>query len=148
MNTTAGFAGALARVNLVETSADDNRGVPIIEVAITRDGTQPSVGDAEQLGRLLTIAPHLYALVVEATEVWPAEFDAPPDVDRYVSGADLIDWFDSWRSRAKEVLANARVARIGRSAGQGGHHTPSAETHGPLIAREHGTSCAHEATPR
>jgi hypothetical protein len=54
------------------------------------------------------MAPLLYALVVEATQVWPAEFDAPPDVDRYISGADLVDWFDGWRGRAKEALATAR----------------------------------------
>lgn len=114
MSTTPGFGDALARINIVETGADDNRGIPIIEVTIPQ--TQPNLRPVEQLARMLTIAPLLYALVVEATKVWPAEFDAPLDVDRYIWGADLINWFDNWRSRAKEALATARRAHIVRSA--------------------------------
>lgn len=122
MSTTPKSGDALACINIVETGADDNHRVPMIELTIP--STQPGLSTVEPLARLLTTAPLLYALVVEATKVWPAEFDAPPDVDRTISGADLIDWFDNWRSRAKEALAAARLAQIGRSAGQGGHHTP------------------------
>ncbi|HWS65669.1 MAG TPA: hypothetical protein VN325_23155 [Steroidobacteraceae bacterium] len=37
-------------------------------------------------------------LVKEAIEAWP-QFDG----DREVSGADLVEWFESWRRRAKAI---------------------------------------------
>ncbi len=70
MNATAGFGNALTRLNIVEAFFHDKRGVPIIDVAIAKSGTQPSVRNAEQLARLLTMAPLLYTLVVEATKEW------------------------------------------------------------------------------
>jgi hypothetical protein len=140
MNTTPAFGGALARVIIIATFTDDNRGVPIMEVSVARERTQPRLRDAEQLARLLTIAPLLHALIVDATQVWPAEFDAPPDVDRSISGADLIDWFDGWRSRAKEALASARAAHIG--------HTVFTETQDPLPWDGDATSRTRLATPR
>ncbi len=65
MSATPGCGDALARVHIIEVFADDNRGAPIIEVAIVQNETQPSVRDVEQLARLLTIAPLLYARVVD-----------------------------------------------------------------------------------
>jgi hypothetical protein len=39
-------------------------------------------------------------LVKEAVEAWP-QFDG----DVHVSGADLVEWFEAWRRRAKQELA-------------------------------------------
>jgi len=36
------------------------------------------------------------------------EFDGPPDQDLNVSGADLVDFFSSWRETARTSLATAR----------------------------------------
>jgi len=36
------------------------------------------------------------------------EFDGPPDQDLNISGADLVDFFSSWRETARTSLATAR----------------------------------------
>lgn len=72
---------------------------------VAHDGTREGVHQAEAIARLITATPQLRDLLSEAIHVWAAEFDAPSDVEGYVSGADLIDWFAQWRLKAKAVHA-------------------------------------------
>jgi hypothetical protein len=78
---------------------------PAVEVAVGQDGTREGVYQAEAIARLISATPQLRDLLFEAIHVWAAEFDAPPDVEGYVSGADLVDWFAQWRLKAKAVHA-------------------------------------------
>jgi len=66
------------------------------------DGFRTSVNRAmASLSTTDTRRPAMTAtdlLVKEAIEAWP-QFDG----DREVSGADLVEWFESWRRRAKAI---------------------------------------------
>jgi hypothetical protein len=100
---------ALLRPKIIEDPTGDGFGMircqdgPAVEVV--RDGTREGVHQAESIARLITATPQLRDLLPDAIHVWAAEFDAPPDVEGYVSGADLIDWFAQWRLKATAVHA-------------------------------------------
>jgi hypothetical protein len=102
---------ALLRPKIIEDLADDGLGGircqngPAVEIAVAHDGTPEGVRQAEAIARLITVTPPLHDLLSEAIHVWAAAFDAPPDVEGYVSGADLVDWFAQWRLKAKAVHA-------------------------------------------
>jgi hypothetical protein len=51
----------------------------------------------------------LVAIVQEALTAWAEQFDGTA-AELHVSGADLVDWFASWRTRARAALVAAGVA--------------------------------------
>lgn len=53
--------------------------------------------------QLIAAAPTMAQLLQEAISAW-SEFDCPPNELPTVSGADLIEWFDTWRAKAKALL--------------------------------------------
>jgi hypothetical protein len=111
MTNAPDLGDALLRPKIIEDLADDGFGVirrqngPAVEIAFVHDGTPEGVHQAEAIARLITVTPQLRDLLSEAIHVWAAAFDAPPDVEGCVSGADLVDWFARWRLKAKAVHA-------------------------------------------
>ena len=103
---------ALLRPKIIEDLTDDDFGMircpdsPAVEVAVAHDGTRKGLRQAETIARLIINALQLRDLLFEATYVWADLFDAPPDVDGHVSGADLVEWFAQWRLKAKAALAD------------------------------------------
>lgn len=65
-------------------------------VALVPDGAGYGVGEAEAHARLLARSPTTLRLLREVLELFAAEFEADEDVP----GADLVDRFAEWRSRA------------------------------------------------
>lgn len=55
----------------------------------------------------MTEQPSIPDVLRDALAYEVAQFDGPPDTDIRVSGADLVDWFSQWRTRAKVALAAA-----------------------------------------
>lgn len=51
----------------------------------------------------------MVAVLQDALLAWREQFDGPQDDDLHLSGADLIEWFTSWRLRAREALKAAGV---------------------------------------
>ena len=102
---------AFLRLRIIEDPAGDGFAMircqdgRAVEVAVAHDGTREGVDQAEAIARLITATPQLRDLVSEAIHVWAAAFDAPPDIEGCVSGADLIDWFAQWRLKAKAIHA-------------------------------------------
>jgi hypothetical protein len=106
------FGDALLSPKIIEDLTDDDFGMirypdsSAVEVAVAHDGTREGVRQAETIARLIINALQLRDLLFEATYVWADLFDAPPDVDGHVSGADLVEWFAQWRLKAKAALAD------------------------------------------
>jgi hypothetical protein len=106
------FGDALLRPKIIEDLTDDDFGMircpdsPAVEVAVAHDGTREGVRQAETIARLIINALQLRDLLFEATYVWADLFDAPPDVEGHVSGADLVEWFAQGRLKAKAALAD------------------------------------------
>jgi hypothetical protein len=53
--------------------------------------------------------PAMVTVLKDALSAWAEQFDGPQDEDLHLSGADLIEWFTSWRLRAREALKAAGV---------------------------------------
>lgn len=70
-------------------------------VATVPDGAGYGVGEAEGHARLLARSPAMLRLLREVLGLFAAEFEAGKDV----SGADLVERFAEWRSRAMVELA-------------------------------------------
>ncbi len=70
-------------------------------VATVPDGAGYGVGEAEGHARLLARSPAMLRLLREVLGLFAAEFEAGKDV----SGADLVERFAEWRSRAMTELA-------------------------------------------
>jgi len=68
----------------------------------------PVIIDRKHL-QVMASAPALSAVLMEALQAWSDKFDGPQDEDLHLSGADLIEWFTSWRLRAREALKAAGV---------------------------------------
>jgi hypothetical protein len=63
-------------------------------------------------GRLFAVGKTMAAVLIEATQAWADQFDAPADSADHeisVSGGDLVAWFAAWRVRARQVLNAAGV---------------------------------------
>jgi hypothetical protein len=63
-------------------------------------------------GRLFGASKTMAAVLIEATQAWADQLDAPADSADHeisVSGGDLVAWFAEWRLRARQVLNAAGV---------------------------------------
>ena len=69
-------------------------------VALVPDGAGYGVGEAEGHARLLARSPTALRLLREVLDLFAAEFETDEDVP----GADLVDRFAEWRSRALAEL--------------------------------------------
>ena len=103
-------------VTLVEDPAVDGFALvrrpdgPPAEIAILHDGSERGRAQAASLTLLVEHAPAMLGLLCRAVLHRQADFDAPRDVERTISGADLIDWFSLWRADVTQVLAGTDPA--------------------------------------
>jgi hypothetical protein len=65
--------------------------------------------EAHTNGRLFAASKTMATALMEATQAWADQFDAPADREISVSGGDLVEWFAAWRLRARQVLNAAGV---------------------------------------
>jgi hypothetical protein len=68
---------------------------------------------AELYANMIAAAYDMRDALAIALEAWADQFDGPEDQDLSVSGADLVDWFTTWRTMvAKPALAKAGGAPV------------------------------------
>ena len=109
-------------VTLVEDPAVDGFALvrrpdgPPAEVAILHDGSEHGRAQAASMTLLVEQAPAMLGLLCRAVLHHQADFDAPNDVERTISGADLVDWFAGWRANVTQVLVGAGPAGPRRAA--------------------------------
>ena len=115
-------AATLIAVTLVEDPAVDGFALvrrpdgPPAEVAILHDGSERGRAHAAFMTLLVERAPAMLGLLCRAVLHRQADFDAPRDVERTISGADLIDWFSGWRADVTQLLAGTDPASPRRAA--------------------------------
>lgn len=68
-----------------------------------------SITEHEELSPDTPTFVDLLAQLECAIEAWP-QFDAPGDEPVNVSGADMVQWFDSWRRQAKDLAQRTRAS--------------------------------------
>ncbi|MCR0984052.1 hypothetical protein [Roseomonas populi] len=73
---------------------------PAVEIAIVHDGSDRGIGETEAYVALLARSPGMKRLLDEAVAFEAEAFDE----DEPVSGADLVDWFASWRVAVRTLL--------------------------------------------
>ena len=73
---------------------------PAVEVAIVHDGSDRGIGETEAYVALLARSPGMKRLLDDALAFEAEAFDE----DEPVSGADLVDWFASWRLAVRALL--------------------------------------------
>jgi hypothetical protein len=81
--------------------APDDFASSIVLVATVPDGPGYGLGEAEGHARLLARSPTMLRLLREALAIFAEAFEADEDVP----GADLVDRFAAWRTRAKAELS-------------------------------------------
>ena len=70
------------------------------QVAVIFDGSDRGTGEAEGYAQLFARAPSMLRLLRRALAEHGDAFDA----DEQVPGADLVEWFASWRLEVRELL--------------------------------------------
>ena len=104
MSLDALYPSIQGDLHVTRTSVDGGEGFALtradcgedVLVALVPDGAGYGVGEAEGHTRLLARSPTALRLLSEVLGLFAAEFEADEDVP----GADLVDRFAEWRSRA------------------------------------------------
>ena len=104
MSLDALYPSIQGDLRITRTSVDGGEGFALtrtdcgadVLVALVPDGAGYGVGEAEGHTHLLARSPTTLRLLREALSLFAAEFEADEDGP----GADLVDRFGEWRSRA------------------------------------------------